>query len=62
MHTHEDLMGNRGTNPGEIPGNGRDDDGNGYVVSAAQDARSCRVQRRHDTGSLRLGACKFANA
>lgn len=32
MHTHEDLIGNRGTNPGEIPGNGRDDDGNGYVV------------------------------
>ncbi|PRW44586.1 peptidase S8 [Chlorella sorokiniana] len=31
MHTHEDLIANRGTNPGEIPGNGRDDDSNGYV-------------------------------
>jgi subtilisin family serine protease len=31
MHTHEDLAANAGTNPGEIAGNGRDDDGNGYV-------------------------------
>ncbi len=31
MHTHEDLAGNAGTNPGEVPGNGADDDGNGYV-------------------------------
>lgn len=28
---HVDLMGNVWTNPGEIPGNGRDDDGNGFV-------------------------------
>ncbi len=28
---HEDLAGNIWTNPGEIPGNGVDDDGNGYV-------------------------------
>jgi thermitase len=29
--THSDLAGNIWTNPGEIPGNGLDDDGNGYV-------------------------------
>lgn len=29
--THEDLADNLWTNPGEIPGNGIDDDGNGYV-------------------------------
>ena len=29
--THEDLSPNLWTNPGEIPGNGIDDDGNGYV-------------------------------
>ncbi len=28
---HEDLLANVWTNPGEIPGNGIDDDGNGYV-------------------------------
>jgi subtilisin family serine protease len=31
MHTHEDLAANAGVNPGEIPGNGIDDDGNGYA-------------------------------
>ncbi len=30
MYAHEDLAANAGTNPGEIPGNGIDDDGNGY--------------------------------
>jgi subtilisin family serine protease len=30
-YTHPDLAGNMWTNPGEIPGNGLDDDGNGYV-------------------------------
>jgi len=29
--THPDLAGNLWTNPGEIPGNGLDDDGNGYA-------------------------------
>ena len=29
--THEDLKGKFWTNPGEIPGNGNDDDGNGYI-------------------------------
>ncbi|MFD2513318.1 S8 family peptidase [Pontibacter locisalis] len=31
MHTHEDLQANMWTNPGETAGNGKDDDGNGYV-------------------------------
>jgi subtilisin family serine protease len=31
MFTHEDLAANVGVNPGEIPGNGIDDDGNGLV-------------------------------
>lgn len=30
-YTHRDLAENIWTNPGEIPGNGIDDDGNGYV-------------------------------
>ncbi len=30
-YTHEDLWGNMWRNPFEIPGNGIDDDGNGYV-------------------------------
>lgn len=30
-YTHEDLAANIWVNPGEIPGNGIDDDGNGYV-------------------------------
>ncbi len=31
MYDHEDLAANAGTNPGEIVGNGVDDDGNGLV-------------------------------
>lgn len=31
MYTHEDLEANAGVNPGEISGNGVDDDGNGLV-------------------------------
>ncbi len=30
-YTHQDLAANMWINPGEIPGNGIDDDGNGYV-------------------------------
>lgn len=30
-YTHQDLAGNMWVNPGEIPGNSLDDDGNGYV-------------------------------
>ena len=31
MYTHEDLAANAGVNPGEIAGDGIDNDGNGYV-------------------------------
>ncbi len=31
MYMHEDLAANAGVNPGEIAGNGKDDDGNGYI-------------------------------
>jgi len=31
MYNHEDLAANAAKNPGEIAGNGADDDGNGYV-------------------------------
>ena len=31
MYSHVDLKANAGTNPGEVAGNGVDDDGNGYV-------------------------------
>ena len=31
MFTHEDLVENAGTNPGEIPDDGLDNDGNGYI-------------------------------
>lgn len=31
MYSHSDLAANVGTNPGEIPNNGVDDDANGYV-------------------------------
>lgn len=44
MIGHEDLKGNLGTNPGEIAGNGVDEDGNGYIVSAL----SCQVRRRQN--------------
>lgn len=30
-YTHEDLINNAWINPGEIPGNNTDDDGNGYI-------------------------------
>src|SRR4030095_3367690 len=30
-YLHEDLAANMWRNPGEVPGNGIDDDGNGYV-------------------------------
>lgn len=31
MYTHEDISPNAGVNPGEVAGNGIDDDGNGYI-------------------------------
>lgn len=41
-YAHPDLAANMWTNPGEIPGNGVDDDGNGYV----DDVHGVDVQRR----------------
>lgn len=43
--THPDLAGSMWVNPGEIPGNGIDDDGNGYIddihgIDAADEART----------------------
>jgi subtilisin family serine protease len=38
-YTHEDLIGNMWTNGGEIPNNGTDDDGNGFV----DDIHGCSV-------------------
>ena len=34
-YQHEDLQANYQPAPWEIPGNGIDDDGNGYIVSGA---------------------------
>lgn len=40
-YTHEDIAANMWTNPGEIPGNGLDDDNNGYVDDVyGMDARN----------------------
>ena len=36
-YDHEDLTANMWRNPGEIPGNGIDDDGNGYADDADKD-------------------------
>ena len=53
MYTHEDLAANAGTNPGEVAGNGVDDDGNGYVddvygwdFAGGDNTRVRRRQRR----------------
>ena len=41
-HTHQDLAANMWRNPNEIPGNGIDDDGNGYV----DDVYGCNAYSR----------------
>ncbi|KAG2495302.1 hypothetical protein HYH03_006574 [Edaphochlamys debaryana] len=53
--THPDLRGNLWTNPGEIPGNGVDDDGNGYVddVYGYDFAGNCE----EDWTSARVSGC-----
>lgn len=38
-YNHQDLIGNIWTNPGEIPGNGIDDDANGFI----DDVHGCNV-------------------
>ncbi|MEW6281937.1 MAG: S8 family serine peptidase, partial [Candidatus Eremiobacterota bacterium] len=51
---HPDLAANLWTNPGEIPGNGKDDDGNGVVDDVhgyypARDSGDIRDGHRHGT-------------
>ncbi|MCX6347966.1 MAG: S8 family serine peptidase, partial [Candidatus Aureabacteria bacterium] len=53
-YTHEDLASNMWTNPGEIPGNGIDDDDNGYIddvygIDACNDDSDPRDDRGHGT-------------
>jgi subtilisin family serine protease len=54
LETHEDLAGNLWTNPGEIPGNGVDDDGDGIVddvhgINAAANSGDIRDLFGHGT-------------
>ena len=46
---HPDLASNLWTNPAEVPGNGRDDDGNGYV----DDVHGVNVSDSGPSGDLR---------
>lgn len=52
--THHDLAANLWTNPGEIPGNGRDDDRNGFVddvhgINAINDSGDVTDEHGHGT-------------
>jgi subtilisin family serine protease len=72
--THQDLAPNLWVNPGEIPGNGVDDDGNGYTddvhgINAIDGTGSGADQRNHGTfvagvlaaaGNNGVGACGVA--
>ena len=59
-YTHQDLSGNMWTNPGEIPGNGIDDDGNGYIddvhginaISGAGDPMDDNNHGTHVAGTI----------
>jgi hypothetical protein len=63
QYTHPDLVANIWTNPGEIPNNGLDDDGNGYVddvhgydwVNLDGDPSDDNGHGTHCSGTL--GAC-----
>lgn len=53
-YTHKDLAANMWKNPGEIAGNGRDDDGNGYVddvhgINAIRDSGDPKDDNGHGT-------------
>ena len=53
-YTHEDLAANMWTNPGEIAGNGIDDDGNGYIddvhgINAISGSGDPNVNHHHGT-------------
>ena len=59
-YTHPDLAANIWTNPGEIPGNGIDDDNNGYVddvhgydfVNGDPDPMDDRYHGTHVAGTI----------
>jgi subtilisin family serine protease len=49
-YTHQDLKANMWKNPNEIPGNGKDDDGNGYIddIYGINAMRKTEVSRKGD--------------
>lgn len=54
-YSHPDLLANMWVNPGEIAGNGKDDDGNGYVddiygINAVQNTANITWAKTGDTG------------
>ena len=54
-YTHPDLVANMWVNPGEIAGNGKDDDGNGYIddiygINAVQNTADITWAKTGDTG------------
>ncbi len=54
-YSHPDLVANMWVNPGEIAGNGKDDDGNGYVddiygINAVQNTANITWAKTGDTG------------
>ena len=57
QYNHPDLRGNMWVNPGEIPNNLIDDDGNGYIDDVHGAAPACRVQQRRSHG---LGRSRHA--
>lgn len=66
-YNHEDLAANMWTNPGEIPGNGNDDDANGYVddvhgINAITGSGDPMDDHNHGTGVAAIIAAKGDNA
>lgn len=67
---HEDLAGNLFTNPGEVAGNGVDDDGNGLVddvngwdfIGADNDPRPVANGDNHGTAVAGVAAARAGNA
>ncbi len=65
---HEDLVGNRAWNPGEIANNNIDDDGNGYVddryglnLKSKTDAHVGQSSNHHGMATLGVAAAKGDN-